>query len=145
MIGYFALKSPGILGHQIEKYLWGEYGLALLVKTLKNNAYGLPLELILFEFFIEGSIPVFMPESLSVRRYSTKEKAISVYVPIWQKDFEGLTSEQRRKLITDKTLEGLGKVRQRLEKKFKDMDFEKLENDYKMVVQNYLDLHKGEI
>lgn len=145
MIGFFLLDSGGDLGRFVDRALWRENGLAILVKQLEGNDYGKNLKLILFRFHVEGTLPLPIQEFISLQRYSKKEKAISIIIPVHKREFDISDNFKNRKLITDKTLDGLDKVRQRLEKKFKDIDFDKLEKDYKTVVQNYLDLHKGEM
>ena len=71
-------------------------------------------------------------------RYSSKEKAISVIIPVVLEDFLKLSTDERKKKFATDATNAVKLVRARLEKKKLDIDFDAMERDLEICNREYL-------
>ena len=70
--------------------------------------------------------------------YSPKEKAISVIIPVVFEEFLKLSPQERKQKFADDAIYAVKLVRERLEKKKLDIDFDKLILDLEKCNKEYL-------
>jgi hypothetical protein len=112
-------------------------------KYLPRNQFGHDVDFILLEFYVEGSHDWFtIPDKIKIGRYSTKEKAISIKIPML-KDVSGAVLSNDVQKVDNflvNTFERVGelimssKALARL-----DFDFKKFAQDYQVFMQHLLD------
>ena len=144
MIGYFVSVGDAEIDELFSPYLWGEFGLAKTIKQeLKDKKYGHDLDLLLIEYYVEGK---FVPlgseklkgEDLRVLNYSRKEKAISVAVAVRFPHFHDREQMERKKFLIKTTLAAIDSVREKLEKRGVDTNFDALRQDVDRVGNLFL-------
>lgn len=72
--------------------------------------------------------------------YSSKEKDISVIIPVILEEFLKLSPQERKKKFADDAMYAVKLVRERLEKKKLDIDFDRLISDLEKCNAAYLSL-----
>ena len=101
------------------------------------------LKLLLIQYHLSTSNNVSnFDEAMRIRKkisnYSSKEKAISVIIPVILEDFLKLSPQERKKKFSDDALYAVKLVRDRLEKKKLDIHFDKLIRDVERCNEEYL-------
>lgn len=71
-------------------------------------------------------------------RYSSKEKAISVIIPVILEEYLKLSPQERKQKFADDAIYAVRLVQERLEKKKLDIDFDKLLLDLEKCNKEYL-------
>lgn len=139
MIGFFEKAGDPEAGALFDTYVWGEQGIRTLVeKGLAGRRYGKDLKLILIQYYVEGTYPVNGPDQPTVSRYSTKDKSISVSIPVRKEDFHNVDSAGRKRFIVDSIRTALSLVEERSRKKKLDLRYEELRRDLDTVLSRYL-------
>ena len=137
MVGFFVLQSGGDLPRKIERHLWGSNGLAEVMKELRYSEYGKDLQLILIEYYIEGTIPTPIPTDLVVGRFHPKDKSIGVVVPATRDMFDSGRYAGPRQFLADTTLAAVAAVAAKYSKKRYDTDFVALQRDVARIVERF--------
>jgi hypothetical protein len=139
MIGFFEKAGDPEAGALFDPYIWGEQGIRTLVeKGLAGKTYGKDLKLILIRFYVEGKYPVNGPDQPKVSRYSTKERAISVGIPVRKESFHEVDTDKRKRFIVDSIRTALTLVEERSRKRKLDIRFEELHEDVEAILSRYL-------
>ena len=139
MIGYFIAAGDPRVGNLLNPYLWGSDGLARLLKPLKEKDYGPALKLLLIEYYVEGGFSSFFNVTeIKVRNYSSKNKDISVKIPVMRIDFHDRDDLSRRRFLLQTTLEAIELVRSRMERRKLVVDFELLRHDVETIGRRFL-------
>jgi hypothetical protein len=139
MISYFVAAGDPIVSDIIHPYIWGPDGLADLLRPLKKKDYGPALKLLLIEYYVEGTYSsAFNIMEVKVSNYSSKNKDISVKVPVKQIDFHGNDDLQRRKFLLQTTLKAIELVRIRLERKKLAVDMQLLKHDVEVLGKKFI-------
>jgi hypothetical protein len=139
MIGYFVGSGDTNVNGMITSYLWGPNGLAKLVKPLKKKNYGPALKLLLIEYYGEGEFSsAFNVPNVKVSNYSSKNRDISVKVPVKRIDFHDTDDLHKRKFLVQTTLEAIELVRVRLESKKLDVDMQRLRRDVEAIGEVFI-------
>jgi hypothetical protein len=139
MIGYFVAAGDPTVKDIIHPYIWGPDGLANLLRPLKEKDYGPALKLLLIEYYVEGTYSsAFNVMEVKVSNYSSKNKDISVKVPIKKIDFHGKGDLHRRKFLLQTTLEAIELVRIRLERKKLAVDMQLLRCDVEAISKKFI-------
>lgn len=104
--------------------------------------YWLNLKLLLIQYHISTPNNIWNFEWLkNVKKlwnYSPKGKSISVIIPVVLEDFLKLSPQERRKKFADDSIYAVKLVRERLEKKKLDINFDKLFSDLEKCNEEYL-------
>jgi hypothetical protein len=139
MIGFFVGSGDTTVGEMFTPYLWGSNGLANLLEPLKKKNYGSSLKLLLIEYYVEGEhSSAFNVPHIKVSNYSSKNKDISVKVPVRRIVFHDTDDLLRRKFLLQTTLEAIELVRIRLERKKLDVDIQRLRSDVEAIGEKFI-------
>lgn len=138
MIGYFIKAGDPETGEMFRPYIGTPYGLGQRLKRIENKDYGTGMDLLLIQLYVEGKFPIFGPEQLKVRNYSTKEKAIVVAIPVNRSSFHDVGEIERRQFLVNSTLNAINAVRARLQKRKLDIDFDTLYRDVQEIGQEFI-------
>lgn len=113
-------------------------------KIIHSN-YWIDLDLLLIQYHLSTKndiMPFTYPfEAKTVWNYSTKDKSISVIIPVVLKDFFELSEFERKKKFTDDSIYAVNLVREKLEKKKLDINFDKLLVDLQKCNEEFLNLN----
>jgi len=139
MIGYFVKAGDHDVGEIFRPYIWGASGLGKRLKKIEHKDYGEGLSLLLIQYYVEGKFPIFGPHQLKVRNYSTKNKAISVAIPVKHSDFHDVRELQRRQFILSSTIAAIDAVEARLKKRKLNVDFASLRDDVKRIGRAFVE------
>ena len=125
------LQTVETLEHKWElfdSYIWGEFGICGLLKTLKRNDYGKDLQLALFQFYVLPLLEqlVYLKE---IERYRPKERTIGIPIIIHDENFFNRTDFERRKFLKDVILEKLDLLANVVKRNKLDTDIELLKSD----------------
>lgn len=146
------MEKLHIIGH-FNKYYWNypseeirlgsvNYEEFMEGKWLISSHYWKDLELLLIQYHISTPNNLwdfnYALELKTLGNYSSKEKAISVIIPVILEEFLNLSPYERKKKFADDALYAVKLVRDRLEKKKLDIDFDKLISDVEKCNEEYL-------
>lgn len=117
-----------------KEYLWGKDGKGGLSATLKSlpGDYGDGLDVILFQFKVlvaDGSIA----EDTKIENYRPKEKSIGIWIEIAEDNFFSKNSLERTEFIEKEIIEGLNKIKTRIENKKLKVDTQQLIADVRQL------------
>lgn len=112
-------------------------------KYFPRGKYGDDIELILLEFYVEGSHHWFtIPEKIKMGRHSLKDKSISVKIPMLKDVSDAVLSNDVQKVnnfLVD-TFRKVGELIMTSKPLAKlDFDFDKFDHDYQAFMQHLLD------
>ena len=139
MIGYFVGSGDTTVGGMFTPYLWGLNGLAKLLEPVKKKNYGPALKLLLIQYYVEGEYSsAFNVSAVKVMNYSSKNKDISVRVPVRRIDFHDTDDLHRRQFLVQTTIEAVELVHVRLEKKKLDVDMQRLRRDVEVIGEKFM-------
>lgn len=138
MIGYFLKGGDSDVSDIFTPYVWGQYGIGTKLEKGLKQEYGHDLKLLLIQYYVEGKFAVNGPDKPKVNNYSTKNKDISVAIPVSPELFHLRNDFERREFIIDSTLTAIRLVEERLAKRKLQVDFEALLNDFQTQAQEYL-------
>jgi len=111
-----------------------------------NTKYWNDLELLLIQYHLSTKKDI-MPfeyalKEKTVSNYSSKEKSISVIIPVVLKDFYKLSEYERMEKFADDTIYAVNQIRDRLKKKKLDFNDELLLLDLKKCKEDFLKTYK---
>lgn len=129
IIGFYLASGDPEAGDSVLPYLWKAHSLQEALEQVVGNNYGPGLNLVLFQFYVEGRFGLKLPERIQVGRYSPKEKAIAVAVPLRRSDFHDQPEQGRREFLASAVSVGIEGVEKRLRRRFPDFDFPRLQQD----------------
>jgi hypothetical protein len=139
MIGYFVKSGDITVSGMFTPYLWGSNGLAKLLKPLRKKNYGSALRLLLIQYYVEGQyLSSSEVPAVKVMNYSSKNKDISVRVPVNRIDFHNTDEFCRRRFLLQTTLEAIELVAIRLERKKLDVDMRRLKRDVESIGEQFM-------
>jgi hypothetical protein len=139
IIKYFTKSGDEKVSEMFTPYVWQEHGFnTVLNEYLLNHDFGTDLKLLLVEYYVEGKFDVNGPVYPKVSNYSKKDKSISVAFTVSKIVFHDRNEFERREFIIDSTKKAVELVRDKLLKKRLNIDFEKLLNEIKPVINKYL-------
>lgn len=136
MIGYF-VKSGDTDVHTVFHPYINELR-EIVGRRISNNIYGEGLELILIEYHLEGQFLPMLEKRVRLLPYRKSEQAIATIVGI-PKSFADMPEIEKKKLLTETTIESVELVKSRMIKKgFTKIDFPRLMDDLQKCVNEYL-------
>ncbi|MES2330985.1 MAG: hypothetical protein V4539_15385 [Bacteroidota bacterium] len=139
MIKYFLKTGDEDVSKMFSPYVWQTNGLATLFeRTFLNKDYGADLKLLLIMYYVEGRFDINGPQNAKVNNYSNKNKDISVAIAVTPELFHNKNEFERRKFIVDSTLNAVKLVRNKLEKRKLDIDFDLLVSDITIASSEFL-------
>jgi hypothetical protein len=112
-------------------------------KYLPRGEYGFDLDLILLEFYVEGSHAWFpIPDEIKIGRYTKKDKSISIKIPMLKPISEAILNDNNV-VVREFLINTFTKVGELVlaSKPISKLDFnkEKFKTDYRMLMQHLLD------
>jgi len=115
-------------------------------KKIFNTKYWKDLELLLIQYHLSAEKNI-MPfeyalKEKTVSNYSSKEKSISVIIPVVLKDFYKLSEYERMEKFADDTIYAVNMIKDRLKKKKLDFNDELLLQDLKKCKEDFLKTYK---
>jgi len=139
VIKYFGKMGDECVSNLFSSYLWKEKGLdRLLDEEIGNKRYGIDLELLLIQYYVEGEFDPNGPEHPKVSNYSKKNKDIAVAISVTKSLFHNRDEFARREFIVDSTINAIKLVKDKLIKKKLDIDLDLLIADVKEISKKYL-------
>jgi hypothetical protein len=141
MIACFIKSGDPEVGELFRTYVWGESGFFTLFDScVHGHTHAREgLKVILFEFYVEGRLQMWIPKRLSLSNYSPKDRSIGVYVPVTRSVFHTRADRQRRGFIADQLRSGLGLVESRMKRRNFGVDFAALRKEVESVIQLYVE------
>ena len=141
MIGCFVKSLGPEVSELLCPYVWAEAGFfSLFDARFKGRCYGDErLSLVLYLFYVEGSFAGWLPERLSLSKYSPKDRSIGVYVPVRRSTFHSRSNRVRRQFIVAQIRTGLQLVEARMHRRKFSIDFVSLRADVERVIRLYVE------
>lgn len=137
ILGYFIDSGDQEIGDLFVR-CHNKYDYYFLEPFFRDKKYGNDLDLILIQYHLSGKFRDWDQIHPRVLNYSSKEKAIGVIVGVRKEDFLALSHQQKKQFFVDTTRQAVLDVRERLEKKKLDVDFDSLLKDLGEVNEKYL-------
>lgn len=135
----YADESPPIKGLREEKsklfstYIWGEFGVADSLRTLKRSDYGKDLKLALFQFYV---LPLL--EQLTylkeIERYRPKERSVGIPIIIHDENFFNKSDFERRVFLRTAILEKIDLLAKVVKRNKLDTNIKRLKADVAKVL-----------
>ena len=121
-------ESRGRKGELFRTYIWGEFGISELLKTLKRGDYGEDLKLALLQFYV---LPLLeeLAHLKEIERYRPKERAIGIPIIIHDENFFNRSDLERRRFLKNAILEKLDLLAVVVKRNKLDTDIELLKAD----------------
>jgi len=120
-------------GELFRTYIWGEFGIDDLLKTLKYGDYGNDLKLVLCQFYLLPSLAE-LAVLKDIERYRPKERAIGIPIIIHDENFFNKSDYERRKFLGDTILEKLDLLAVVVKRNKLDTNIELLKADVAMIL-----------
>ena len=116
-------------------YVWGEKGVATILKELKKNLYyGKDLELALFQFHVKPT-QLELSYLKEIGRFSSKEKAIGIPIIINDENFFTKSEGDRYDFLKQSILQKLDLLAEVVKKKKLDTNMEQLKIDLEKILK----------
>lgn len=115
-------------GRLFRSYVWGESGLCPRLKSLRADAYGEDVRLILLAFSIDPLAEEWAARQRA-RPYRKKERSIEVVSRVDGRAFELLADEERRLFVKQHIVGSVQRIREVAKRLSLDTDVERLESD----------------
>jgi hypothetical protein len=115
-------------GEIFRSYVWGEFGITDLLKTLERSKYGNDLKLILFQFYL---LPLLeeLAHLKEIERYRPKERAVGIPIIIHDENFFNRSDYDRRSFLRNSILEKLDLLAIVVKRNKLDTNIELLKSD----------------
>lgn len=139
MIRYFIKAGGRDADTMFSKYLYANNGFDTIFKDItKRRDYGDGLKLLLIKYYVDGEVSKYQSTGKRISNYSNKNKDISVDVYVNEEIFHSKDENDRKKFIIDSTLSSVKKVKEKLNKKRLQIDFNLLIDDIERAQDLYL-------
>jgi hypothetical protein len=119
-------------GELFRNYIWGEYGFCNKLKSLKHEAYGKDLVLILFQFYL-NPIPYELENLKEIERYRKKEKSIGIPVIVNDNNFFNRSENDRQEFLRKSILQKIDLLSTVVNRNKLDTKIELLKTDIEML------------
>lgn len=120
-------------GKIFRSYIWGDKGIDPLIKSLNHRDYGIDLQRVLFQFYV-NPYDVQIQSIKEVGAFRQKEKAIGVSKIVNDQNFFQLNHIERQKFIKQAIMEKVGQLKLILRNKKLDTNFDLLISDLSQVL-----------
>lgn len=125
-------------GHEFNMYLWNDSrSLDEKLKILKPNQYGLDIELMLFEFYLNPLPKQFIAYNKKTIDYRKNEKAIGIKIIITNDNFFNKEEEQRRNFLKQAILQKMELLAEVVKKRKLDTNVDLLKSDLQKVLKEF--------
>jgi len=140
MVGYYISTGDEEVGSKFIPYVFGDNGLGKLIKEhISNKDYGDDLKLLLIQYYVEGKFSRYLPEEPKLGNYKKKDRNIAIAIGVPCRLFHSRNEFERREFVVDSTLNAVNVVREKLEKKKLDINFDSLLSDLKEISKKFLE------
>lgn len=114
-------------------YIWGDEGLSIQLKALKNETYGIDMDFVLLKFYV-NPIPYLLEHLKEIENYRKKEKAIGIPIIVNEDNFFSKTEDERYQVLKDSIIQKLDLLATVVKKKKLDTNMELLKSDVAKVL-----------
>lgn len=129
-------KEASIIGELFDSYIWGDNGIANILKRLNYNDYGKDMKLILFQFYLKP-IPDLLEALKEIERYRPKERAIGVPIIITDDNFFNKTDKERREALKQMILAKMPLIEKVVKRNKLDTNMKSLKADLEKVLEQW--------
>jgi len=113
-------------------YIFGERGISITLKTLKNKDYGKDLVLALFQFYV-NPIPYELEHLKEIENYRKNEKTIGIPIIVIAENFFSKSETERYAFLRESIFQKLDLLAEVVKKKKLDTNMELLKLDLKNI------------
>ena len=131
---YMSCTLNDISGDLFHPYIWGTGGIDEKYKKIKNKNYGIDINLILFQFYV-NPIPYELSHLKEIENYRKKEKSIGIPIIINNENFFNKNENERVLFLKNSVIQKLDLLRAIIKKKKLDTNINQLIIDLEKVLE----------